>query len=125
MGGCVVDYHSAELFAERWFDLIIVLRTDNTVLYDRLLKRGYADTKLSNNIDCEIFGTILEEAQNSYKREIVVERRSDTPDEMQLNADWLQQAVADWVRNKSTPSWLDRFFSDSLYTSVTTVFHNT
>jgi broad-specificity NMP kinase len=40
-GGCVVDYHGSDFFPERWFDLIIVLRTDNTVLYDRLVQRGY------------------------------------------------------------------------------------
>ncbi len=39
-GGCVVDYHGSDFFPERWFDLIVVLRTDNTVLYDRLLQRG-------------------------------------------------------------------------------------
>ena len=37
--GVVVDYHGSELFPERWFDLVVVLRTDNTILYDRLQKR--------------------------------------------------------------------------------------
>jgi adenylate kinase len=38
-GGNVVDFHSCDLFPERWFDLVLVLRTNNTVLYDRLEKR--------------------------------------------------------------------------------------
>ena len=38
-GGVVVDYHSCDFFPERWFDLVVCLRTDNTVLYDRLVKR--------------------------------------------------------------------------------------
>nr|XP_006812089.1 PREDICTED: adenylate kinase isoenzyme 6-like [Saccoglossus kowalevskii] len=38
-GNCVVDYHSCEFFPERWFDLIFVLRTDNTILYNRLEAR--------------------------------------------------------------------------------------
>ena len=38
-GGHIVDFHSSEIFPERWFDLVVVLRTDNTVLYDRLAKR--------------------------------------------------------------------------------------
>ena len=43
-GGCVVDYHCCELFPERWFDLVMVLRADNTILYDRLKGRGYRYT---------------------------------------------------------------------------------
>ena len=38
-GGNIVEYHSCDFFPERWFDLVIVLRTDNTLLYDRLEKR--------------------------------------------------------------------------------------
>ncbi len=34
-----MDYHGCEFFPERWFDLVIVLQTDNTVLYERLEKR--------------------------------------------------------------------------------------
>ncbi len=38
-GGFIVDYLSCELFPERWFDLVLVLQTDNTVLFDRLVSR--------------------------------------------------------------------------------------
>ena len=38
-GKNVVDYHSCDFFPERWFHLVVVLRTDNTVLYSRLEKR--------------------------------------------------------------------------------------
>jgi len=38
-GNTVVDYHSCELFPERWFQLVVVLRTDNSVLYPRLEER--------------------------------------------------------------------------------------
>ena len=38
-GGNVVDYHGSDMFPERWFDAVFVLRTDNTILYDRLVKR--------------------------------------------------------------------------------------
>lgn len=38
-GGNIVDFHSSELFPERWFDLVIVLRSDNKLLYDRLVAR--------------------------------------------------------------------------------------
>jgi adenylate kinase len=38
-GGNVVDFHGCDFFPERWFDLVVVLRTDNSVLYSRLKAR--------------------------------------------------------------------------------------
>lgn len=38
-GGKIVDFHTCEVFPERWFDLVIVLRADNSVLYGRLEQR--------------------------------------------------------------------------------------
>lgn len=38
-GNCIVDYHAAELFPERWFDKVVILRTETEVLYDRLKDR--------------------------------------------------------------------------------------
>ncbi|KAJ3200633.1 hypothetical protein HDU67_001953, partial [Dinochytrium kinnereticum] len=37
-GGKVVDHHGCDFFPERWFDLVIVLRCSNDVLYPRLEK---------------------------------------------------------------------------------------
>jgi len=38
-GGKIVDFHSCDIFPERWFDLVVVLRSNNTILYDRLKAR--------------------------------------------------------------------------------------
>jgi len=38
-GGKIVDFHGCDFFPERWFDIVFVLRSDNTFLYDRLVKR--------------------------------------------------------------------------------------
>lgn len=38
-GGNIVDYHGSEFFPERWFDGVFVIRTNNTILYDRLVAR--------------------------------------------------------------------------------------
>lgn len=38
-GGAIVDYHGCDLFPERWFHIVFVLRTDNTQLYTRLESR--------------------------------------------------------------------------------------
>lgn len=94
-GGQIVDYLSAEMFPERWFDIVFVLRTNNTLLYDRLTARGYADKKLEDNVTCEIFMTILEEAKRSYDKNIVHELQSDTLQQLEANIDricwWIEQ----------------------------------
>jgi broad-specificity NMP kinase len=33
---------------------VVVLTTDNTILYDRLVKRGYSQHKVEENVQCEI-----------------------------------------------------------------------
>ena len=38
-GGNILEYHGCDFFPERWFDAVFVLRTDNTLLYDRLQQR--------------------------------------------------------------------------------------
>jgi adenylate kinase len=38
-GGYILDYHSCDFFGEDWFDIIVVLRTDISILYTRLEKR--------------------------------------------------------------------------------------
>jgi adenylate kinase len=38
-GGVILDWHSCEIFPERWPDLVVVLRCDHTQLWERLEKR--------------------------------------------------------------------------------------
>lgn len=38
-GGVILEYHACDFFPERWFDLVVVLQTDNSVLHDRLTAR--------------------------------------------------------------------------------------
>ncbi|KAM7277600.1 hypothetical protein ACFE04_004734 [Oxalis oulophora] len=99
-GGNIVDYHGCEFFPERWFDRIVVLQTDNAVLYDRLTKRGYTGAKLTNNIECEIFQMLLEEAKESYPEEKVVALKSNNIEDMTRNVNEL----TDWVRNWQSAS---------------------
>ncbi|XP_071571746.1 adenylate kinase isoenzyme 6 [Temnothorax nylanderi] len=102
-GGKIVDYHSADFFPERWIDIVFVLRTDNTILYDRLKDRGYCGKKLEDNIDCEIFQIILEEAREYYREEIVHELTNDTPDQMMDNVNRICQWLEQWkIDNQQT-----------------------
>jgi hypothetical protein len=38
-GGVVLDWHTCGIFPERWVDLVVVLRCDHSVLWERLEKR--------------------------------------------------------------------------------------
>lgn len=38
-GANIVDHHGCDFFPERWFDLVVVLQADNTILWERLEKR--------------------------------------------------------------------------------------
>ena len=94
-GNVVVEHHVTDIFPERWFDAVFVLRTSNTQLYDRLKQRNYNAKKLEDNVQCEIFQTILDEAQESYKPEIVHQLFSNQNEEIETNAlnilHWVQQ----------------------------------
>lgn len=72
-GGNIVDFHTCDFFPERWFDLVVVLRTDNDVLYPRLEARGYSQKKVQENVECEIMCVVSEDARESYKPEILWE----------------------------------------------------
>eukprot|EP00527_Entomoneis_sp_CCMP2396_P003347 CAMPEP_0198147478 /NCGR_PEP_ID=MMETSP1443-20131203/35965_1 /TAXON_ID=186043 /ORGANISM="Entomoneis sp., Strain CCMP2396" /LENGTH=176 /DNA_ID=CAMNT_0043811833 /DNA_START=196 /DNA_END=723 /DNA_ORIENTATION=+ len=89
--GCVVDFHVCDIFPERWFDLVLVLRARTEVLYDRLTTRGYAEHKRSENMESEIMQVILDEARESYDTNIVHEAPSNTLEEMESNVERLKQ----------------------------------
>lgn len=62
---------------------------------------GYTGKKFEDNLNCEIFGTIHEEAVDSYKKEIVHELSSNSPEEMESNLERIVQWVEQWKQNKS------------------------
>ena len=99
--GIVADYHSCELFPERWFDLILVLRAKTDVLYDRLTECGYNDKKRSENMECEIMQVVLQEAKESYDTEIVHEVQSNTVEDMDSNVERCKLWVEQWIANNS------------------------
>lgn len=92
-GKSIVDWHVNDVFPERLIDLVVVLRCDNSILYDRLNSRKYDDSKIQENLDAEIMGVVLQDAQESYAAEIVVELQSDTTEQMEANV----ERVIDWV----------------------------
>uniref|UniRef100_A0A3P9H9I6 Adenylate kinase isoenzyme 6 n=2 Tax=Oryzias latipes TaxID=8090 RepID=A0A3P9H9I6_ORYLA len=98
-GGVIVDYHGCDLFPERWFHIVFVLRTDNTQLYNRLEARGYTGKKLQDNVQCEIFQTILEEAMEAYSEDIVHQLPSNSPEDLERNLEQMSQWVEQWIKD--------------------------
>ena len=95
----LIDHQVTDFFPERWFDIVFVLRTDNTILYDRLGEkgRGYSGKKLEDNIQCEIFQTILDEAKESYPEEIVHELPSNTDEDLKQNVSRISSWISQWL----------------------------
>ncbi len=93
-GGNVVDYHGCDFFPERWFDLVVVLQTDNGILYDRLQRRGYTGRKLQENIECEIMHVIIEEARVSYREDILRVLKSNAVEDQEANLELVLAALS-------------------------------
>ena len=92
-GGIILEFHSCDFFPERWFQLVVLLRCDNTQLYDRLKERGYNEKKITENIECEILDVLKEEVESSYKEEIVIELPSSTVENMQENIEKIVERI--------------------------------
>ncbi|KAF2922431.1 hypothetical protein DAI22_07g113100 [Oryza sativa Japonica Group] len=78
-----------------------VMEEDNSILHDRLTSRGYMGAKLTNNIECEIFQMLLEEARESYKEEIVMPLRSDNVEDISRNVGTLTEWINNWRPSRS------------------------
>ncbi|KAH8936393.1 hypothetical protein BDL97_17G082000 [Sphagnum fallax] len=96
-GGNLVDYHNCDFFPESWFDYVAVLQTDNSVLYDHLTNRGYMGCKLQNNMECEIFQVLLEDAYEFYNLDIVQALLSNTIEDMSNNVEILSGLIRAWA----------------------------
>ncbi len=100
-GGVILEHHSSSFFPERWFDLVVILRADNTVLYDRLAKRGYSGKKIEENVEAEIMRVAADEATESYPSCVVVELSSDTVEDLEQNLGRVQAWVEQWKKDNN------------------------
>lgn len=98
-GGNIIDWHVCDIFPERLIDLVVVLTTDNSILYDRLKARGYKKNKIDENIDAEIMQVILQEAKESYEEGIVVVLESNTEEDMESNVGRIGEWVENWKKD--------------------------
>lgn len=98
-GGCLIDWHACDLFPEAWIDLVVVLRSDSTILYDRLTARDYSEAKLQENMDAEIMEVLLSEARDAFDAAIVIELRSDNSEDMESNVSRIEAWAAQWKQD--------------------------
>lgn len=95
-GGYIIDSHMCEIFPESWIDLVVVLRCETSMLYDRLMKRNYLKAKVDENIDAEIMQTILEEAMTSYNPDLVMELNSRDITDIDKNIVEISDRLKEW-----------------------------
>lgn len=86
-GGVIVEYHGCDFFPVRYFQRVVVLMTDNTILWNRLEKRGYPAWKVQENVQAEIMRVVLDEAAESYPEDIVKPMQNDTVEHMEDNVE--------------------------------------
>jgi adenylate kinase len=99
-GGYILDWHACDLFPKSWIDLVVVIRCDSTILYDRLTARKYGAKKLEENMDAEIMQVLLDEAREAYDEEIVVELQSDSLEDIDGNVERIQAWIENWKKNQ-------------------------
>lgn len=61
--------------------------------------RGYNDLKISKNVECEIFQSILEEALESYDSKIVQELHNNDTNDMGSNIKTVVDRISEWNKN--------------------------
>ncbi len=71
--GVILDSHMSHFLKSQHVDLCIVLKADLKILQARLKKRGYAEEKIRENLDSEIFDVCLNESlENGFSSKLVV-----------------------------------------------------
>ena len=98
-GGYILDWHACDLFPKSWIDLVVVLRCDSTLLYDRLSARKYNAKKLEENMDAEIMQVLLDEARDAFDKEIVVELQSNRLEDVDENVERIEGWLDNWRKD--------------------------
>lgn len=101
---CVIDSHMAHLLD---VDVVWVVRCDPKVLRGRLEARGYAETKVQENLEAEAMDLILQEAMDLH--DAVVQRDGTDRDPAALLASF-QAATTGTLKGPDLDSvdWSDR-----------------
>jgi len=97
-GAVVLDYHSCDWFPERWIQIVVVLRCNTEILYERLLAKGYTGKKLENNMDHECTPAYVEETREAYPRAMFFELPSNTYRDRARNLQLVKDAYQEFQK---------------------------
>lgn len=92
-GGIIFDFHCSDIVGPEIIDYVLVLRCDSDILFKRLSARGYSLQKVQENVECEIFRTILDEVIEEYPKEKICVIESDTMEQLEEGLNHIQQTV--------------------------------
>jgi adenylate kinase len=68
----IIDSHLSHYLSKKYVSLCIVTTCDIKVLKDRLKKRGYSAKKIKDNLESEIFDSIVIEAKEKKHNLLIV-----------------------------------------------------
>lgn len=100
-GGYIFDFYGPDLLPEDWVDIVFVARTENKVLYDRLTARGYKDLKLEHNLEYEMYGMALEEANDAYDPNIIHSIENNTQEQLEDNVKRISCWIEQWKKDNN------------------------
>ena len=64
--------------------------------------RAYPTRKISENVQCEIFQTILDEAREAYAANIIHELVNNIPEDVEKNTRLIELFVKEWLSKRCT-----------------------
>lgn len=96
----VIESIHADIIDPKLIDFVFACRTDNTILFDRLSKRGYSEDKIANNIQAEIFQTIYDEALEAFGESLVEQLQSNVTEDLERNVDIVMRRLSDLMKKE-------------------------
>ena len=79
--GMIIDSHMSHFLPKKQVNLAIITKCDLKTLEKRLKKRKYSKSKITENLECEIFDVCLNEAKENKHKIAVI----DTTKKIDLN----------------------------------------
>ena len=93
-GGKIIDFHSADFIEDDLIPLVVLLRCNNTVLYDRLAERNYTEKKIKENIECEIMEVTADDVRQYFPMEKILEIPNEEVEQMESNIELIVERLS-------------------------------
>ena len=98
-GGLIAVAQQCQFMQADWFDLVLVMRTQVPVLYERLAARGYSAKRILQILEAESNNEAGEAAYGKFHSVYEVESNewTDVEDAVGLVLEYLERAVDNWL----------------------------